>query len=226
MASRTRTWWDAALLTRWTAVNALAYLVIVVGGIALQELFSGTARTLAGSSRPLAVVAVALLGSTFHGFVLGRWQWRVLRLRLPDLERRRWVVGTFIPALGVWLLVLAPEAVDVITAGGATLLLFRDAFVQVIVLGPLIGLSQAAALHGHTKRWAWWFVGNVTTYLFAAVMYELGAWLLKALDASGWVTSASPLLAFLVHGLWMLWVTDPAVVTAEHPRDPRVGPTT
>lgn len=211
MAARTPTWWDAGLLARWTAVNGLAYAVIVVGGIALEELFSGTARSLAGSSRELAIVAVALLGSTFHGFVLGRWQWRVLRLRLPSLERRRWVVGTFIPALAVWLLVLAPEAVDVITAGGATLLLFRDAFVQAIVLGPLIGLTQAATLHRHTTRWAWWFVANVTTYLFAAVMYELGDFILRTLDSFSRATSAFPLLAFVFHGLWMLWVTDPAV---------------
>ena len=210
MAARTRTWWDAGLLTRWIAVNVLAYLVIVVGGIGLEQLFSGTARSLAGTSRELAVLAVALIGSTFHGFVLGRWQWRVLRLRLPSLERRRWVVGTFIPAFAVWLLVLAPEAVDVITAGGETLPLFRDAFVQVIVLGPLIGLSQAVALRRHTKRWAWWFVGNVTTYLFAALMYEVGDVILATLDSLSWASSALPLPAFVLHGVWMLWVTAPA----------------
>ncbi|MGN6131724.1 MAG: hypothetical protein ACTHOK_15385, partial [Nocardioidaceae bacterium] len=118
-------WWDTRLLLRWTAVNAVAYLVIVTAGIALEVAFAGTARSLADVDRALAVLAVAVLGASFHGFVLGRWQWRVLRLRLPDLSRRRWVISTFVPAFAVWLLVFAPQAVDALTAGQRTLTIFR-----------------------------------------------------------------------------------------------------
>lgn len=202
-------WWDTRLLLRWTAVNAGAYLVIVSAGILLEVTFSATARSLADVNRVLAVVAVALLGSSFHGFVLGRWQWRVLRLRLPDLSRRRWVVSTFIPAFAVWLLVFAPEAVDALTAGERTLTIFRDAFVQALVLGPLIGLGQAIALRHDTRRWAWWLPANVSTYLLGAALYVAGSALLGALSVEQDVSTAFPLLTFVFHGGWMLWVTAP-----------------
>lgn len=202
-------WWDTRLLLRWTAVNAVAYLVIVTAGIALEVTFSTTARSLADGNRALAVVAVALLGSSFHGFVLGRWQWRVLRLRLPDLSRRRWVVSTFIPAFAVWLLVFAPQAVDALTAGERTLAIFRDAFVQALVLGPLVGLGQAFALRHDTRRWAWWLPANISTYLVGAALYVAGSALLHALSVERDVSAAFPLLTFVFHGAWMLWVTAP-----------------
>lgn len=202
-------WWDTRLLLRWTAVNAVAYLVIVSAGILLEVAFSATARSLADDNRTLAVVAVALLGSSFHGFVLGRWQWRVLRLRLPDLGRTRWVLSTFVPAFAVWLLVFAPEAVDALSAGERTLTIFRDAFVQALVLGPLVGLGQALALRYDTRRWAWWLPANVTTYLLGAALYVAGRLLLGALSVEEDLSTAFPLLTFALHGAWMLWVTAP-----------------
>jgi hypothetical protein len=203
-------WWDTRLLLRWTAVNAVAYLIIVGTGILLEVAFSTAARSLAAIDELLAVVAVALLGASFHGFVLGRWQWRVLRRRLPELSRRRWVLSTFIPAFAVWLLVFAPEAVDALTAGERTLTIFRDAFVQALVLGPLIGLGQALALRDQTRRWAWWLPANVTTYVIGAALYVAGRVLLEALSVDQEVSTAFPLLTFAFHGAWMLWVTAPA----------------
>lgn len=203
-------WWDTRLLLRWTAVNAVAYLVIVTAGITLEVAFSGPARSLADVDRALAVLAVAVLGASFHGFVLGRWQWRVLRLRLPDLSRRRWVISTFVPAFAVWLLVFAPQAVDALTAGERTLTIFRDAFVQALVLGPLVGVGQALALRDDTRRWAWWLPANVTTYLLGAGLYVAGRLLLDALPVERDFSTAFPLPTFLFHGVWMLWVTAPA----------------
>jgi hypothetical protein len=171
-------WWSWRLLGLWVAINGAAYLVIVVGGVVLEELVSGTAD-LASSHRVLAVLVVAIIGSAFQGFVLGRWQWQILKRRMPGLGRRRWVIATFIPAFLVWLLVVAPTAVDIVAKGGDSLHAFRNGFVQALVLGPLIGLSQATALRDDTTRWKWWFV------------------------------AAFPLTAFVFHGVWMLWVTAP-----------------
>ncbi len=210
MADATRTWWSSKLLGEWVLANAVAYLVVVVGGVAVEELLSGATRAAAGVSTWLAIVAVAVVGAGFHGFVLGRWQWLVLRQRLPQLRRTHWVVATFVPALALWLLVLAPEAVDAVTAGRPTLALFRDGFVQALVLGPLIGLSQAVALRGGTTRWRWWFVANLTSYLCAAALYLLGGLVVAAFLTPTPLTSAFPLLAFVVHGIWMLWVTGPS----------------
>jgi hypothetical protein len=59
-------------------VNAAAYVVVVVGGVALELLASNTTKVLASDHRVVAVVLVAVIAASFHGLVLGRWQWRIL----------------------------------------------------------------------------------------------------------------------------------------------------
>ena len=212
-------WWDTGLLARWVVVNAAAYVVIVVGGVGLELVASNTTKELATEHRVVAVVLVAVIGAGFHGFVLGRWQWRILATRMPDLPRRQWVISTLVPALVVWLLAIAPGAIDVLAQGGDTLAAFKNGFIQAIVLGPLIGLSQATALRDHTVRWMWWFAANITTYLLGAVAYEFGKWVLGTLSISTQITPAFPLLGFLIYGVWMLWVTAPdATVVTGLPR--------
>ena len=214
-------WWDGRLLAVWVVVNFAAYVVIIVGGLALELLASETTQELAGEHRALAVVLVALIGSAFHGFVLGRWQWRILVTRMPGLRRRQWVMATFVPALVVWLLAIAPEAVDILARGGDTLAVFKNGFVQALVLGPLIGLSQATALREVTTRWAWWFAANASTYLVGAAAYAVGRWLQTALALPSSITPAFPLLGFLLYGLWMLWVTAPEATTVAAPAPAR-----
>jgi hypothetical protein len=140
-------WWDWRLLARWVLVNALAYIVIIVGGVALEGLASRTVRTLSDDHRVLAIAIVAGLGAGYQGTVLGCWQWRILRRRMP-LQQRRWVLATLVPALVVWLFGIAPGAVGVVTRGGDAIEAFRFGFSRALVLGPLIGLSQATALRG------------------------------------------------------------------------------
>jgi len=207
-------WWDGRLLASWVVVNALAYAVIVVGGVVLEQLASETTKQLAADRRVLAVVLVAVIGATFHGFVLGRWQWGILVRRLLGLRRRQWVIATLVPALLVWLLAIAPGAVDILSQGGDTLSAFKNGFIQALVLGPLIGLSQATALRDHTMRWMWWFAANLTTYLLGALAYEFGTWLLSSLALPEGITPAFPLLGFLLYGIWMLWVTAPEATVA------------
>jgi hypothetical protein len=211
---RRGSWWDWRLLTLWVLLSTAAFLVIVVGGaLLLDRLTSDRIGDLAVDHRALAIVFIALVGAAVQAFVVGRWQWRILRLRIPGLPRRRWVRATFAPAVIVWLLTIAPDAADTLADGGDTLSAFRNGFVQALVLGPLIGLSQATALRSYTSRWMWWFAANVTTWLLGAVTYEFGKWLLHELPVSADITPAFPILAFVVHGAWMLWVTAPEATT-------------
>ena len=212
-------WWNWRLLGRRIVVNCAAYLVIVGGGVFLQLLASDATDDLARNHRLIAILVIAIIGAGFQGFVLGRWQWRILRTRLKTLTRRQWVTATVVPALVVWLFAIAPEASDTLAQGGDTLAAFKNGFIQALVLGPLIGLSQATALRGDTTRWMWWFAANVTTWLFGAVSYEFGEWLMDELSLSHNITPAFPILAFIIHGIWMLWVTAPEVA-AEGPPVP------
>jgi hypothetical protein len=154
--SSARAWWDWHLFGLWVLVNGLAFVVVPLAGVAVQQLASVATRNLVQDHRGLVVLIIAVIGAVLQGLVVGSWQWRLLRRRVPDLRRRRWVMATLVPAFAVWLLVIAPQAADVLARGGMTLILFREGFIQALVLGPLIGLSQAAALRGHSSRWAWW----------------------------------------------------------------------
>jgi hypothetical protein len=55
-----------------------------------------------------AAYFVVVVGASFHGLVLGRWQRRILATRIPGLPRRQWVIATLAPALFVRLLAIAP----------------------------------------------------------------------------------------------------------------------
>ncbi len=196
----TGAWWDWRLFGMWVLVNGIAFVVIPLAGMALEQLASLATKSLVQDNRTLAVLVIAVIGAAFQGLVVGRWQWRLLRRRVPDLKRRRWVIATLVPAFVVWLLAIAPQAADVLAKGGNTLLVFREGFIQALVLGPLIGLSQAAALRGHTSRWAWWFAANVTTYVSGAALHELGTWLKHEWSLPAPTTTFFPLVAFVIHG--------------------------
>ena len=216
-----RSWWEPRLFWEWVGVNTAAYLVIVLGGAIIADLTADLSRGVVTGHRRLAVLVIALGASALYGVVLGRLQWHVLRQRMPDLPLQAWLVATAVPAFIVFSLVIGPEALDKVVAGSDPFNVYKDAFVQALVLGPLIGLSQAKALQGHSLRWKWWFVGNMTSWLFGAATTELATWLLGEVasypgdSVSITVSPAFPVLAFGFHGLWMLWITAP-VVTGSH----------
>jgi hypothetical protein len=208
--SGTGPWWDRRLFGVWLLINAIAFAVIPLAGAALEGLVGHATKDLVHGHKWLVVVIIAVVGGAFEGALLGRWQWRLLVRRMPLLRRRRWVIATLIPVFLVWLLVIGPKAVDIMAKGGSTFGTFRNGFIQALVLGPLIGLSQATALRHHTPRWAWWFPANLSTYLSGALLHRLGVWLAHQLSFSANVAFSFPVLAAVIHGMWMLWVTAPA----------------
>jgi hypothetical protein len=216
-AGGSASWWDGRLWGSWILVNGAAFLVIPVVAILLERLASAATHDLVYDRRPLAVLIIAAVGAGTQGVILGRWQWRLLRRRVPELRRRRWVMATLVPAFFVWLLVISPAAVDILARGGDTLAAFGNGIIQALVLGPLIGLSQATALRGHTSRWAWWLAANVATYLSGAGLYEFGSWLQQALSLPGRIPAFFPVVAIAIHGAFMLWVTAPAATADASP---------
>lgn len=216
-------WWDWRLLGLWVLLNAAAFAIIPLAGTILGQLATTGTRNLVHSHRVLTILIISVAGAALQGTLLGRWQWRLLVRRVPGLERSRWVLATIIPAFVLWVLVLAPEVADTLAKGGNTLAAFRNGFIQALVLGPLIGLSQATALRGQTSRWAWWFLANVTTYLSGALMHQLGQWLQHELSLPARTTAYFPVVAFAVHGAWMLWVTAPEAVANHPPLQPATG---
>jgi uncharacterized membrane protein YhaH (DUF805 family) len=141
---------------------------------ALESVAASATKRLVEGHKWLAIAIVALVGGAFEGVFVGHWQWRLLRRRLPDLQHGQWVAATIVPVCIVWLVSIAPSAVDVMAQGGDTLSVFPNGFIQALVLGPLIGLGQVRVLRDQTSRWAWWLLANVNTYLTGAVMNGFG----------------------------------------------------
>jgi hypothetical protein len=92
-------WWDWGLLARWIVVNAAAYVVVVVGGVTLALLASATTSELANDHRRVAVVPVAGIGAGFRGRSCWPLALRILVTRIPDLQRRHWVIRTADPGI-------------------------------------------------------------------------------------------------------------------------------
>jgi hypothetical protein len=101
------------------------------------------------------------------------------------------VIATLAPALVVWPLAIAPGAVDTLASEGNTLHAFKNGFIQALVLGPLIGLSQATALRDDTTRWKWWFVGALS-FAFGKWLVDLLAWPREFTPAFPVLTCGSP----------------------------------
>jgi hypothetical protein len=214
------TGWDARLWRLWTFSTALAYTLILavvlcltsldldVTGVALDHRFVGT-------------LLIATSGAVLYGAVLGALQWRVLRERL-SIPRRAWVMAGVPPALIVWIVVVAPAAINAGSSGGDVRAAYFLAISQALALGPLIGLSQARALQPYTERWKWWIAANLVSWLLVHAVFLLVSLLFGAFDfAHG---EGSPLQAYLLliaatplSARWLLWVTAPAARTRPAP---------
>jgi hypothetical protein len=85
-------WWDWRLYGQWVPLNAAAFAIIPLVGVVLEQLASTATKNLVHNHRAIAVLIIAVIGAALQGTLLGRWQWRLLRRRVPDLQRRRWVL--------------------------------------------------------------------------------------------------------------------------------------
>lgn len=207
-------WWDWKVFGLWIVANSLAYVVIPLAGALIEELVSSGTRDLVGNNRDVSILILAVAAALLQGIAWGRLQWWVLKRRVPELERRRWVIATIVPVFLMWLLVLAPAAVDAIAKSGDTLDVFRNGFIQALVFGPLIGLGQAVALRGLTRRWLWWVIASLTTYLSGALLHRLiELWVHDGgLNLPSWTAYYFPVLAFALYGVWLLWITAPRTI--------------
>ncbi|MFJ6156169.1 hypothetical protein ACIQF8_02305 [Pseudarthrobacter sp. NPDC092184] len=112
---------------------------------------------------PVAGVPLLVLAGFVEGAVLGWFQVRVLRTRLPAVSVRRWVLLTAAAAALAWTVGLLsfsseswqgwPAAAQIVTGTGAALVLLVS-----------IGLAQWFELRRHVPR-AWrWIAGSAAAW--------------------------------------------------------------
>ncbi|WP_282944094.1 hypothetical protein [Cellulomonas endometrii] len=171
------TGWSTRLYWQWILNNTVAF-VVVLTAVGLLSWIGTNVLDLSWADRGgIAALLIATAGALLFGYVLGALQWQVIRQRTP-IPRRRWVMANVGPALLGWLLVIIPAVTTAQDSGTSVNGAYLLAASQTLALGPLLGLSQAAALRSHTSRWAWWILANIGSWIIVdAVFYLLSSWL-------------------------------------------------
>jgi hypothetical protein len=209
------------LYWQWIVYNTAAFVVVLTAVLVLSWIGADLLHLQLAKGSALAALLVATLGALLFGGVLGSLQWLVIRERVP-VPRKRWIAASVTPALLAWLLVVMPAVISAEdndkSVSGAYLL----AASQSLALGPLLGLSQAGALRGHTRRWAWWIVANIASWLIVeAVVLLLSQWF-DGLDFTGNDASVAEVYLMLIAttpltGRMLLWVLAPSAVLSKEP---------
>ncbi|OAE02003.1 hypothetical protein A6A22_11635 [Arthrobacter sp. OY3WO11] len=180
-------------------------------GETLGFLAPATAQFVSATVWPTAAVPLLVLAGFVEGAVLGWFQVRVLRTRLPAVSVRRWVLLTAAAAAVAWTVGLLsfsneswqgwPAAAQLVTGTGAATVLLVS-----------IGVAQWVELRRHVPR-AWrWIAGSAAAWalglgIFMAVATPLwqpgqDLWLTAAIGIGSAVLMAEAMAA--VTGLVLL----------------------
>ena len=217
--------WSRRLYWQWILYNSVAFVVVLTTVAVLSWIGADLLHlSLANGSRVAALV-VATLGAVLFGGVLGVLQLRVIRQRVPTIDRKQWIVASVGPALVGWLFVIIPAVISAQDSGGDVSGAYLLAASQTLALGPLLGLSQASVLREHTSRWAWWIVANIVSWLIVHVIsYALSLWF-DGLDLARNDGSVLQVYLMLIAttpltGRMLLWVLAPSATAAAAQEEP------
>ena len=200
---------DKAGTTRLTRPGFLARWV---GWVTLGESLGFLAPVLAeyigANTWPGGVPLLLVLAGFAEGAVLGWFQVRLLRTRLPAVASRPWVLLTSVAAAFAWSVGLLPSAWPAWQGWPVPVQIAAGALAAVLLLGS-IGAAQWIQLRHHVPRaWRWiagsaaaWAVGLAVFMAVATPLWEPGqqAWLTAVIGAGAAVLMAVAMA--LVSGL-------------------------
>jgi hypothetical protein len=228
MAPAAPSGWSTRLYWQWILYNSVAFVVVLTAVVLLSWIGADVLHLTVANRSWILALLVATAGAALFGVVLGALQWRVIHQRVP-VERKRWIVANVGPALLGWLIVIIPTVTTAEDSGTSVSGAYLLAASQTLALGPLLGLSQASVLRGYTRRWAWWIVANIVSWLIVdAVFYVLSRWF-DALDFTRQDGSVAQVYLMLIAstpltGRMLLWVLAPSALLSRQPVGP--GPAT
>jgi hypothetical protein len=203
----------------WVLANALGEAVglsavLVVGFGVLSPRLAG----LSGAwPALLAVIGGALLG-IYEGVVVGAAQGAVLRLRLPGLSMRTWIIATVIGAMVAWGLGMLPSTMMSANASESQAAAEMPEWVTYAmaagmgaVAGVILALAQWVALRSlrsGVNRAALWLPANALAWLCGMPLVFLGmgaipagASMLQALPIIIAATAPAGAVVGAIHGL-------------------------
>lgn len=177
-----------------SAVRRTTFLSQWVGWVSLGESLGFLAPALAQPASaalgPAAAVPLLVLAGLVAGAVLGWFQVRVLRTRLPAVSARRWVLLTAAAAVVAWVVALLTFSNEG-WQGWPTPAQAATGTVAAVVILLSIGLAQWVELRHHVPRaWRWvagsaaaWAVGLAVFMAVATPLWQPGQelWLVTAI---------------------------------------------
>jgi hypothetical protein len=124
------------------------------------------------------------------------------------------------PRSSPWIVVVIPTVIDASNSGGEMRTAYFLGVTQALAVGPLIGFSQASQLRLYTKRWAWWILANLVSWLIVQLAFYLLSLAIDGFDfAHGKGTPAEAYITLIVaaplSARWMLWVLAPDALTTQ-----------
>jgi hypothetical protein len=144
-----------AFLARWVRWVTL--------GESLGFLAPALAQLVAAAIWPAATFLLLVSAGFVEGAVLGWFQVRVLRSRLPAVSIRRWILLTGAAAAMAWTLSLLPSASNAWQGWPLTAQIAAGTTAAIVLLVS-IGLGQWIELRQHVPR-AWrWIAGNAAAW--------------------------------------------------------------
>lgn len=190
---------DAIIWLRWVLANAAGEAVglsavLLVGFGVLGPRLGG----LTGAwPAVLGLVAGVLLG-IFEGVVVGAVQGAVLRLRLPSVSLRTWILATVIGAMVAWGLGMLPSALMSADASGGQAAAEMPEWLTYVmaagmgaVAGVILALAQWVALRSQVRRAGLWLPANALAWLCGMPLVFLG---MGAVPAGASVLQALPIV--------------------------------
>lgn len=178
-------WW------RWTVATTLGEFVgfavpVMVGALVVAML--GTAALVTNDL--ILTIALSIAGLA-EGSALAYAQWRVLRLRLPRITVRDWVVPTALAAGIAYPFGMTPSILANVVPLGSPLFIASIVVASVFILLS-IGTAQWLTLRHHLPRAGWWIPANVLAWLVGLPAPFIGIAL---------VPDDSPTLLFILVGI-------------------------
>lgn len=178
-------WW------RWTLATALGefvgFAVPAIAG-ALVAATLGTAALVANDI--ILTIAVSIAGIA-EGAALAYAQWRVLRLPLPRIAARAWVIPAAAAAGLAYIMGMTPAILaNVISPESLPFIAILIIASMLILLS--IGTAQWLTLRHQLPRAAWWIPANAAAWLFGLPAPFVGIAV---------VPDSSPVITFILAGI-------------------------
>ena len=158
-------------------------------GESLGFLAPAIAQLVAAAIWPAATFLLLVLAGFVEGAVLGWFQVRVLRSRLPAVSIRRWILLTGTAAAVAWTLGLLPSASSAWQGWPAATQIAAGTTAAVVLLVS-IGLGQWIELRHHVPR-AWrWIAGNAAAWAAGLAVFMAVATPLWQPGQDMWLSAA------------------------------------